>query len=249
VAAARAAGGPGSPHPLGVRVDGYWFVPWLRAERGELSAAGIEGDGALRALRAFAALFGDVAARPPPSGSEAPGELRRWQARELAYWITGPWQIGALPDRDRLAVSALARAPRGGQLLVVPRCARRPDEGWRLARELTEVAVAVKLAEGFATVPTREAALAKAPPLVGAIYRALQAGEPLPKDPRTPLLFDDLNPALAAVVAHDATAEEAIAGVRRGWKRLARAPEVSGASGAPGAPVPTPLPTPEGSPP
>jgi hypothetical protein len=127
------------------------------------------------------------------------------------------------PDRERLAVTALARAPRGGQLLVVPRCARRPDEGWRLARELTEIAVAVKFAAGFSTVPTREVALAQAPPLVAAVYRALQAGEPLPRDARTPLLFDDLNPALAAAVARDATAEEAIAGVRRGWKRLALA--------------------------
>jgi hypothetical protein len=38
----------------------------------------------------------------------------------------------------------------------------------------------------------------------------------------TPLLFDDLNPALAAVVARDATADEAIEGVRRGWARLTR---------------------------
>jgi ABC-type glycerol-3-phosphate transport system substrate-binding protein len=227
-AAARAARTPASPYPLGVRVDGYWFVPWLRAEGGELSPGGIDGDGAARALRAFAALFGEVTPRPPPSGSEAPDELRRWQAHELAYWVTGPWQIGALPDRDRLAVSALARAPRGGQLLVVPRCSRRPDDGWRLARELTEVAVAVKFAQGFSTVPTREAALAQAPPLVAALYRALEAAEPLPRDPLTPLLFDDLNPALAAVVSHDATAEEAIAGVRRGWKRLARAAPPAG---------------------
>jgi hypothetical protein len=228
IAAVRAASTPASRHPLGVRVDGYWFVPWLRAERGELSPDGIDGDGAPRALQAFAALFGDLAPWPPPPGSEAPDEARRWQARELAYWITGPWQIGALPDRERLAVTALARAPRGGQLLVVPRCARRPGEGWRLARELTELAVAAKFAAGFSTVPTREAALAQAPPLVAAVYRALQAGEPLPRDARTPLLFDDLNPALAAAVAHDATAEEAIAGVRRGWKRLARATRAAG---------------------
>lgn len=221
VAAARAAVAPASPHPLGVAVDGYWFVPWLRAEGGELSPDGIDGDGALRALRAFAGLFGDVAPRPPPAGSEAPDELRRWHAHELAYWITGPWRIGLVPDRERLAVSPLAHAPRGGQLLVVPRCARRPEEGWRLARELTEVAVAVKFAEGFATVPTREAALARAPALVRDVYAALRSAEPLPRDARTPLLFDDLNPALAAAVSHDATAEEAIAGVRRAWKRLA----------------------------
>ncbi len=35
-------------------------------------------------------------------------------------------------------------------------------------------------------------------------------------------MLDDLNPALAAVVSGDATAEEAIEGVRRGWRRLTR---------------------------
>jgi len=222
VVAARAARTPTSQYPLGVRVDGYWFVPWLRAEGGELAVAGIAGDGAAHALAGFAALFGDVAPPPPPAGSEAPDELRRWQARELAYWITGPWQIGGLAERERLAVTALAHAPRGGQLLVVPRCAKRPDEGWRLARELTEVTVAARFAEGFATVPTRRGGLDAAPPLVRDVYRALQSAEPLPRDPRTPLLFDDLNPALAAAVVRDATVDEATEGVRRGWQRLTR---------------------------
>jgi hypothetical protein len=45
----------------------------------------------------------------------------------------------------------------------------------------------------------------------------------LPRAPVTPLLFDDLQPALAAVVAGDATAEEAVAGVRRDWQRLTTA--------------------------
>jgi hypothetical protein len=33
-------------------------------------------------------------------------------------------------------------------------------------------------------------------------------------------LFDDLNPAITAVVEGDATADEAMLGVRRGWSRL-----------------------------
>lgn len=222
VAAARATKTAANPYPLGVRVDGYWFVPWLRAHGGELRPAGIQGDGAVLAAEQFAALYGDVASPPPPSGTEAPDELRRWQAHELAYWITGPWQVGALRDRDRLAVTALAHAPRGGQVLVVPACARAPVEGWRLAAELTEPAVEVRFAEAFATVPSRVASLASAPPLVRALYDALRAGEPLPRSVHTPLLFDDLNPALAAVVARDATPAEAIQGVRRGWLRLTR---------------------------
>ncbi|MCX5748046.1 MAG: hypothetical protein NT062_36765, partial [Proteobacteria bacterium] len=69
-------------------------------------------------------------------------------------------------------------------------------------------------------VPTRTSSLGETSPLVHAVADALRAGEPLPRSPITPLLFDDLNPALAAVVAHDATADEALAGVRRGWARL-----------------------------
>lgn len=221
VAAARAAR-TGTGYPLGLRVDGYWLVPWLRAESIELAIddTGIDGDGAVKATARFASLFGDIAAPPPPAGSETPDELRRWNSGELAYWVTGPWALGALRDRDRLAVSALAHAPRGGQLLVVPKCAKRPAEGWSLAAELTDVAVLARFAEAFGTVPTRRSALAAAPPIARDLYAALITTEPLRRDPRTPLLFDDLNPALAAVIAHDATPEEAIAGVRRGWQRL-----------------------------
>ncbi len=240
VAAARAGKSSVASYPLGVRVDGYWLVPWLRAEGADLAIdaghepgprhTGIDGDGAVRALARFAALFGDLAAPPPPAGSEAPDELRRWQAGELAYWVTGPWQLGALHDRERIAVSPLARGPRGGQLLVVPRCAKHPADGWKLATALTEVAVEVRFAESFATVPTRISALAAAPPLARALHDALRGAERLPRDPRTPLLFDDLNPALAAVISHDATPDEAIAGVRRAWRRLAgvtHAPEAT----------------------
>jgi ABC-type glycerol-3-phosphate transport system substrate-binding protein len=218
IAAARASG---RPQPLGVRVDAYWLVPWLRAGGADLAVGKLDDAGAVEALGAFASLFGDLVPPPPPAGSEAPTEIRRWIGHEVAYWITGPWQIGALRDRTALAVSPLAHAPRGGQLLVVPACAKRPDDGWRLAGELTSVDVERRFAEIFATVPTRASALAASPPLVHEIYAALQRAEPLPRSPITPLLFDDLNPALAAVVARDATPAEAIEGVRRGWRRIA----------------------------
>ena len=220
VGATRAARHAGRPHPLGLRVDGYWLVPWLRADGADLAVGQIDDEGAVRAVAAFARLFGDLAPPPPPAGAEAPDELRRWAAHEIAYWVTGPWQIGALRERERLAVSPLAHAPRGGQLLVVPACAKNPADGWRLARELTSVEVQKKLAEVFATVPTRVSALAAAPPLVHQIHDALATAETLPRAALTPLLFDDLNPALTAVISGDATAEEAIAGVRRGWRRL-----------------------------
>ena len=247
VDAARAARTPAIPHPLAVRVDGYWFVAWLRAEGGDLAVDGpgatgpgdgvvLAGDGPARALAGFAALFGDVAPPPPPAGSEAPDELRRWRAHELVYWVTGPWQLAALDDRSHLAASPLAHAPRGGQLLVVPRCAPHPDAGWHLAAELTSPGVEQQLAEAFGTVPTRKEALAASPPLVQQVHAALAMAEPLQPSPRTPLLFDDLNPAIAAVVAGDATADEAIAGVRRGWRRLIRGAAATAPAREDGAP-------------
>jgi ABC-type glycerol-3-phosphate transport system substrate-binding protein len=225
LAAARAARAQAGPHPLAVRVDGYWFVPWLRAEGGELAApGGIADEAAVRAMTKLAALFGDLVPAPPPSGSEAPEELRRWNAHEVAYWVTGPWQFAGLRDRQRLAVSPLAHAPRGGQLLVVPRCAKHPGDGWRLAGELTSLPALARFADTFATVPTRRAALDQAPALSRAAAAALREAAMLPREPVTPLLFDDLQPALAAVVAGDATAEEAVAGVRRAWQRLTSLP-------------------------
>ncbi len=230
VAAARATKSEGRRYPLATRVDGYWLVPWLRAEGADFAVDRLDatpngaGDsnGATRALARYAQLFGDVSAPPPPAGIEAPEELRRWSSHEVAYWLTGPWQLGALHDPERIAVSSIAHAPRGGQLLVVPRCAKRPAEGWRLAAELASVPVEVTFANAFRTIPTRIAALAQAPALSRAAADALRSAEMLPRSPTTPLLFDDLNPALAAVVAGDATPEEAIEGVRRGWARLAR---------------------------
>jgi hypothetical protein len=218
--AAHATATAGLSHPLGVRVDGYWFVPWLRAYGVELAPAQIASDGAVSALRDFAALFGGLAAEPPSAGSEAPDELRRWNAHEIAYWVTGPWQLADLRDRDQIEVSALEHAPRGGQLLVVPTCAQQPSEGWRLAKELTSEPVSLIFSDAFATVPTLEVAQAHATALVQRTLAALKSAERLPRTSVTPLLFDDLNPAVAAVVFGDATPEEAIAGVRRSWHRL-----------------------------
>lgn len=230
VSAARATRTPSSAYPLGVRSDGYWFVPWLRAEGIELAPSSIEGDGAVRALAKFTALFGDVAPPPPPAGSEAPDELRRWSSHEVAYWITGPWQLGVLEVRDRLVISPLAGAPRGGQVLVVPACARDPEGGWRLAAALADVAMQQHFASTLTMVPTRVSGLASTTPLVRSIYEALRSAEPLPQAPHTPLLFDDLNPALAAVITRDATPEEAAEGIRRGWKRIARGATRAGES-------------------
>ena len=125
VAAARAAKYAARPYPLGLRVDGYWFVPWLRRYGAELApprtaadpaAPSIASDGAVTALAAFAALFGKVAAPPPSSGNEAPDELaggRRTTSR------TGS------PARGRSARSTTAiasRSPRSTARRAADRC-------------------------------------------------------------------------------------------------------------------------------
>lgn len=215
---------------LGLRADGYWFVPFLRAAGGELAPSGapdaavapdaIDSTAAIAALTRFAALFPRIAAPPASPGQEDATEARRFRAGEVAFLVTGPWALPELGDPAALAVWPLPGAPRGGHLLVVPACARDADGAWRLAARLTDPEIQTAWARALGTVPTTTAALADAPPAVRAVHAALATARPLPRDPHTPLLFDDLTPAVAAVVAGDATAAEALAGVRRGWARL-----------------------------
>ena len=212
---------------IGLRVDGYWFVPFLRARGTGLAApgtAGLAAPAAEEALARFAALFGDVAAPAPPSGTEAKDEARRFDRGEIGALVTGPWAVPDLELPATIVASPVPGAPRGGQLLVVPACAPKPERGWQLAAALTGVDVQVELAQRFATMPTRAAAMAQSPALVRSIHDALAGATMLPRAPTTPLLFDDLTPAVAAVVAGDATPAEALAGVRRAWARIAGAP-------------------------
>ena len=149
-----------------MRADGYWFIPFLRAQGTDLAGAGAPGlaaPAAEHALARFAALFGDIAAPPPPAGIEAREEARRFDRGEIGVLITGPWAVPDLALPATIVASPLPGAPRGGQLLAVPRCASRPADGWALAAALTGVEVQVELARRFATVPTRTAALAKQP--------------------------------------------------------------------------------------
>jgi ABC-type glycerol-3-phosphate transport system substrate-binding protein len=204
---------------VGLRADGYWFVPFLRAAGTELDA--LAAPAAENALARFGGLFARVAAPAPASGAEARDEARRFADGEIAVLVTGPWAIAELGDRDRLAVAGIPHAPRGGHLLVVPRCSPDVAASWRLVETLTSTGVQVALADRFATIPTRADALAQSPALVRALAASLRDASPLPRSPRTPLLFDDLTPAVAAVVLGDATVDEALAGVRRAWSRIA----------------------------
>jgi arabinogalactan oligomer/maltooligosaccharide transport system substrate-binding protein len=220
---------------LSVRVDGYWFVAFLRAWGGavadpESGALGIDAAIAARSLARFAELFapGGVVPPPPPPGEEAPTERRLFTAGRVAIAVDGPWAVAELRGGDvRLGVAPFpvdARgrpaAPLGGQLFVVPRCARDPDGAWRLALDLTAPSLQAEWARDLGIIPTTEAGLAVAGEFVRDFRQALLGARPLPRHPVTTELFDDLTPAVAAVVAGDATADEALAGVTRAWTRI-----------------------------
>lgn len=216
-------------HGLGVRVDGYWFLPFLRAYGADVldaktGALNIDTPRAADALDRFAGLFAPdgVAPPPPPSGTAAQDETHRFRSGKLAILINGPWAITDLvgSDTSAIGVAPMPEAPRGGQLFVVPRCATHPSEAWQLAAELTAPRVQADWADRFGLVPTQRASLDAAGPLARSFYEALRGARPLPRHPTSAELFDDLNPAVAAVVAGDATSAEALAGVARAWTRL-----------------------------
>jgi ABC-type glycerol-3-phosphate transport system substrate-binding protein len=231
IAAGRALTAPGR-WGLGLRVDGYWLVPFLRARGADVAdgtrgTLGIDGPGAEAGLNELAALMqpGGPAAPPAPPGTEAETEARRFRDGHIAILATGPWALPELADRRGgelwgVAAAAWPGAPRGGQLLVVPRCARDPEGAWALAAALTDADVQAAWSRRLGMVPTTAAGLARAGAVARQVHTALAGAVPLPRHPASAALFDDLNPAVAAVVAGDATAVEALAGVRRAWARL-----------------------------
>jgi arabinogalactan oligomer/maltooligosaccharide transport system substrate-binding protein len=222
---AAGAQNAGARHGLGLRVDGYWLIPFLRAAGADVAGLDVDGPAARAAVERFARLFSGLAAPPPAPGTEAHDEARRFRAGEIALLVTGPWALAEITDGklDEIAVAALPHAPRGGQLLVVPACARDAAAGWALAADLTAPAVQAEWSRRLGTIPTTATGLASGAAVARRMRDALASARPLPAEPASALLFDDLNPALAAVVAGDATADEALAGVTRAWARL-RAP-------------------------
>jgi len=232
-AMSRAASGPGR-FGLGLRADGYWLVPFLRARGADVAdgarhTLGIDGPAAEAALAEMAALYTDGVAAPAPApGVEAEREAERFARGAIAILATGPWAFPDLASMGAdgltgLTVDAWPGAPRGGQLLAVPACAREPVRAWQLATSLTSPATQAAWSRRLGTVPTTARGLAEAGPLARATYTALAGARPLPQHPLSAALFDDLTPAVAAVVAGDATAGEAIAGVRRAWTRALEA--------------------------
>lgn len=244
----------GGTHGLGLRVDGYWFVPFLRAWgpgllfRDDASQAtepvrlGIETPEAADALTRFAALFGPGGIAPPPSPPDNvdSDEVRRFRARELFAVVNGPWAVASLTGGNTggIGVAALPDAPRGGHSWAVPRCARQPREAFALALFLTAPERQADWARRLGVIPTTAAGLARSDAFVQSFHRALAQARPLARHPITPALFDDLTPAVAAVVSGNATPAEALAGVARAWRRLLQS---QGFAVAPALATPTPV--------
>ncbi|ACY18327.1 sugar ABC transporter substrate-binding protein [Haliangium ochraceum] len=244
---------------LGLRVDGYWFVPFLRAFGPGLlpgmdsAAAGapvrtaIDDPGAVSALERFAALFGAAGVSPPPAAPDEVDseEIRRFRDGSLVAVVNGPWAIAGLTggDTEGIGVAPLPHAPRGGHSWAVPRCARQPAAAWRLALHLTEPTRQAAWAKQLGVIPTTAAGLAQADAFVRSFHDALSGARPLPRHPITPALFDDLTPALAAAVSGNAAPAEALAGVARAWARLL---EQQGYRAAAPAPAPAAVPAPAG---
>jgi ABC-type glycerol-3-phosphate transport system substrate-binding protein len=225
-----------------VRADGYWFAAFLRASGGDFFHTGdglldvrmtIDAPEAIAALARYARLAERSPLTPEPAGDEAAREASAFSAGRVKVIVGGPWTVAVLAragfDPGRLGVAPYPAgpdgkpaAPRGGQVWVVPRCARRPRDAWRLAEKLTSADLQAAWSHRLGTVPTRRSALAKASPLARRFAEVLQASRPLARDPMTPELFDDLTPAVQAALLGDATPEEALAGVARGWHRLAQ---------------------------
>lgn len=242
----------GGAHGLGLRVDGYWFVPFLRAWGADLLPGadadadaravrlGIDTPEAAAALARFAALFGPGGIAPPPSPPDHvdSDEIRRFRGRELAAVVNGPWAVSGLTGGDTrgVGVAPLPGAPRGGHIWAVPGCARRATNGWRLALFLTAPERQAVWARRLGVIPTTRGGLEQADAFVRRFHDALAHARPLPRHPITPALFDDLSPAVAAVASGNAAPAEALAGVARAWRRLLHGPGFDAAP-APRAPA------------
>jgi arabinogalactan oligomer/maltooligosaccharide transport system substrate-binding protein len=105
---------------LGVRVDGYWFLAFLRARGGEMfdpvtGSPRIDRPEAHEALRQFQHLFGAGGVAPPPAapGDEAREEVARFRAGRLAMVLDGPWALRALAGGDPIDDLAVTPFPRG----------------------------------------------------------------------------------------------------------------------------------------
>jgi len=217
--AADADGGPRCE--VALEADGFWALPWIFAEGGALvdpaaRTVSIDQEPAERALARLAAL-----ARGRTLAAEPVAALARG---ELPLVVEGPWVLGRLGGAE-VRVTAFPAAPDGqpsapvvGQIWVVGRCSRAPERAWRLVEHLVSAPVAARFARETFAPPALVAARGEAPAVVQAFVAACPA-RTLPRHEISSALFDDLTPAVGAVLRGDASAAEALVDVARGWRR------------------------------
>ncbi|MCC6999988.1 MAG: hypothetical protein IT370_35645 [Deltaproteobacteria bacterium] len=217
--AADADGGPRCE--VALEADGFWALPWIFAEGGALvdpaaRTVSIDEAPAQRALGRLAALARGRALAGDPVAALARGEL--------PLVVEGPWVLGRLGGSE-VRVTAFPAAPDGqpsapvvGQIWVVGRCSRAPTRAWRLIEHLVSAPVAARFARETFAPPALVAARGEAPAVVQAFVTACPA-RTLPRHEISSALFDDLTPAVGAVLRGEATPTEAMVDVARGWRR------------------------------
>jgi len=214
LAARMQAGGPRD-----VRADGFWFLPWLFAQGGDAfepasGRIGVAGAPAQAALTRLAEL-----ARGPREDDP----IAALAAGRLALAIDGPWVLGRLAGTE-VHVAPFPAGPDGpaapvvGQIWVVGRCSKDPARAFRLIETLVSPRVAGMMARQAFAPPALVEARAAAPPVVQEFMAACPP-RGLPRHEMSALLFDDLTPAVAAVLGGEATPAEALADVERAWRR------------------------------
>ena len=114
---------------IGILLDGYWFVAFLRASGASLpddqGLPAADSPEAQLALTSFARLFRNgVAMDLLEERAPSRAMVKAFRRGELDQVLTGPWDLADLADGnlDELEVAAFpgGSAPRGGQVLVVP---------------------------------------------------------------------------------------------------------------------------------
>jgi len=214
---------------LGILIDGYWFLAFLRTEGSDLpdiaGSPSIRDPRAVRALNRLAHMFQqgwtlNILDERDPSRAI----IRAFRQDKIRIVMTGSWHLSALANGnlDTLEVSAFPeqKAPRGGQVLVVPTCSAHAERAWNLAVELTAPSLQADWAKRLGFVPVTRDGLLQAGRVANEFYRAIKGASLVPRHEHAPELFDDLTPAVLAVIGGDASAQEALDGVARAWSRI-----------------------------
>jgi arabinogalactan oligomer/maltooligosaccharide transport system substrate-binding protein len=202
-----------------VRADAYWFLPFLYGMGADLT--NVDSPEAISALTFYRSL---LASSPPPSSNDYQEMQQRFGAGQIAMIVNGPWSIAELrrapafkDHPERLGIAPLWATPLSGHVYVVPRCARDKAAAFALAERLAAPEVQAVMSRRNGLVPADPNVATDNP-----FRAALKNGRVRPQLAAMVYIFDDFTPAVQAVLRGDAEPREALEGVARAWKRLAR---------------------------